>query len=329
MQAFAARENVFYILHSKQSKELNVYLDIINKNHHAINILISQAFQIDDAGNLTGYLNRELVTITKNKSIKLMAMITNKGFDQEKLHRFLSSNAAQQKAMQSIIAACKQNNLYGVQFDFEKISVIDKLALTKFFRLAAKQLHHQGYRVSFAIIPAFPEMMQHSSFLKKTWQHWSGAYDLKALGEAGDFITIMAYNQHPDGTIPGPNASIRYTQAAILHALQFIPADKLSLGIPAYSLYWYSGHTSIAMRQAEISYKDAIQLIRTHHSQIVWSDADKIHYSRYEHNWLNEYVYLEDKHSFKAKQDLAKLYGLRGISVFRIGTEDDGIWKKL
>ena len=325
----ASEENVFYILHSTQMPELSTYLAIVDKNHQSIHMLISQAFIVDADGKLSGYLNQEVVDLAKKHSIKLMAMITNSDFNQKKAHAFLSSKDAQEKAISAILDISKKNNLYGVQFDFEKISVEDRDALSKFYQLAAIKLHEQGLKMSVATIPAFPEQMKDSIFLQKMWKNWTGAYDLKAIGACSDFVSIMAYNQHPDGTIPGPNASIGFVKAAIENALKEIPAEKISLGIPAYSLYWFSGHHFIPMKQVEIAYKDAINIIKKNHAAIYWSKEDKLNYARYEHNWLDEYVFLEDKDSFKAKQELVKKFKLRGISVFRIGSEDDGIWKKL
>ena len=136
----------------------------------------------------------------------------------------------------------------------------------------------------------------------------------------------MAYNQHPNGTIPGPNASIDYVRAAIKNALKTIPANKLSLGIPTYSLYWFSSDETIRARQAEISYADANFLLKKYQPKLRWDAKQKVHYAIYERNWLNEYIYLEDLSSFKEKIALAKHYKLRGISVFRIGTEDDRVW---
>ncbi len=41
------------------------------------------------------------------------------------------------------------------------------------------------------------------------------------------------------------------------------------------------------------------------------------------------FLFLEDQRSFSAKLKLAKFFHLRGISVFRLGTEDPRIWQKL
>jgi len=143
--SLAGRENIFYVLHCKQIPALKSYLDIIEKNHQSIQILVSQAYVVDADGSLGGYLNQELVDLAKKYSIKLMAMVTNSDFNQKKTHAFLASKEAQEKAINAIIDICKKNNLYGVQFDFEKISVTDRDALTKFFQLAAGKLHEQGF----------------------------------------------------------------------------------------------------------------------------------------------------------------------------------------
>ena len=327
--AHAKAENAFYILHTTNMNELNSYLATIEKHHHSIHLLIAQAYQIDHEGKVTGYLNQELIDLSKKYSVNIMAMVTNKDYDSNKAHQFLSSNIAQENALNNLLTECKKYNLYGLQFDFEKISIGDKNSLTAFYKKSADLMHQNGFHISYAVIPAFPNDLTQSSFLKKFYKNWAGAYDLKKLGQYGDFVTIMAYNQHPDGTIPGPNASITYVEAAIQNALKSIPAEKISLGIPAYSLHWYSGHQTIPTRQLEISYKDAMKLIKQHNASITWSHAEQVNYSRYEHHWLNEYVYLEDADSFSAKQALSKKFKLRGISVFRIGTEDQDIWKAI
>jgi spore germination protein YaaH len=60
-----------------------------------------------------------------------------------------------------------------------------------------------------------------------------------------------------------------------------------------------------------------------------WDNNEKINYAFFTHDWLNEYIFVEDDQSFKAKLDLAKKYNLRGISVFYIGIEDPRIWNVL
>lgn len=329
-----AAENLFYILHYGDKpagkKGLQETTSQIQKNHSAINVIVTQAYNINENGDVTGFVNKEIIDVAKTYAIKLMAMVTNLNFEQAKAHQFLSSEAAQDKALTFIVDACKTQKLNGVQFDFEMIAVKDKTALTQFFKKAAELLHKNGLSVSFAVVPALSDKPGPSAFLQKTHENWSGAYDLKALGKYGDFITLMAYNQHPDGTTPGPSASSKWTEATLKYTLKYVPASKLSLGIPTYSLYWYTGGGKhVATHRYEISYADVTHLVKKHQAHITWHDKDKVNYTVYEHNWLNEHIYIEDAKSFKAKLAMVSKYHLRGISVFRIGTEDERIWTLL
>jgi spore germination protein len=321
-----AVDNIFYILRNSGFPSL--------KNHYkSVNVLISQAYRIDESGVVAGVVNPEIVAFAKQHSIKLMVLITNVSFDQDKAHHFLENTDAQKKAIESILDLCNKNHYYGVQFDFENISVKDREFLTRFYQNAANALHKKKFAVSFAVVPVTKDGPQESAFLKQKYDNWGGAYDLKNLGKIGDFISVMAYDQHTQGNIPGPTASIRWVDAAIHHALRFVPRQKLSLGIPIYSGYWFT-HASkrsgkITTRLTDISYKEVEALAKKYHTKLRWDNSAKINFAMYQRSWLYEYIFAEDARSFKAKLALAKKYKLHSISVFNLGNEDPRIWNVL
>ncbi len=86
---------------------------------------------------------------------------------------------------------------------------------------------------------------------------------------------------------------------------------------------------SISTHMVGISYEKVDYLLKKYRANLVWDDTNKVNFTMYEHNWLNEYIFVEDAKSFQAKLDLAKKYHLRGISVFDLGTEDPHIWDAL
>jgi spore germination protein len=144
----------------------------------------------------------------------------------------------------------------------------------------------------------------------------------------------MSYDQHTQGTTPGPTADIRWVEATIKHTLKFIPANKVSLGIPLYSGHWFTGKISaksagIKVHLEELAYPDTLALIKRNHINTKWDDASQTHYAVYERHWLYQYLFIEDAKSFAAKVTLAKKYHLRGISVFDLGIEDPDIWKNV
>ncbi|HUF10926.1 MAG TPA: hypothetical protein VMO47_16520, partial [Rhodothermales bacterium] len=62
-------------------------------------------------------------------------------------------------------------------------------------------------------------------------ENWRGAYDLKALGEIGDFVKVMSYGQHTRRTTPGPSQGLPWLEQVVQYFLQIVPAEKLNLGL--------------------------------------------------------------------------------------------------
>lgn len=330
-----ANENIFYILHSKtpeQLAETEALLSQLKDRTNKISMIISQAYHVDSKGNVSGFVDKRLMEFSKQHHIKLLALITNNGFDKDVAHQFLSDQAAQTRALDTIVEACERYHYTGVQFDFEGVSIEDKTELTNFYKTAAKQLHQKGFLMSIAVVPAIDNGQPYKSeYLKRRYQNWAGVYDLKALGKIADFVSIMAYDQHGQGTLPGPISGFKWLQTAIKHALKYIPSHKLSLGIPAYSGYWVMtsrpGRVTIQMNQ--ISYREVKALIKAHNLKLNWDAQDKVNYVFFNHNWLYDHLFIEDARAFKAKYTLIQKYKLRGASVFRLGNEDPAIWKTL
>lgn len=330
-----ASENIFYVLRSNAPSQITTNQNSFSslKSHYkSVDILISQAYQVDQNGIVWGYLDKEIEKFTKEHKIKMMVLVTNVDFNTEKAHKFLANPKAQQRAMTMLMAACEKNHYYGVQFDYEMISLDDRNALTAFYKMATEMLHKKGFVVSYAVAPVVADNPAPSDFLKRLYIVWEGAYDLPALGKMGDFVTIMAYNQHAAGTTPGSTAAAPWVEESIKYALRDIPADKISLGIPTYSTYWYTGsddNNHIRQRESDIGYDKVSYLLQKYHLTLHWDDQQKVNYVIYEHNWLNEYIFAEDADAFKAKMALVDKYHLRGISVFCLGIEDPKIWNQL
>jgi spore germination protein YaaH len=327
-------ENIFYFLRSnapEQQVSVQNGLQSLKEHYQSIDAVITQAYQIDAQGNVTGYVNKDMIDFAKQHQIKIIILVTNQGFDKEKAHQFLLNEKFQQKAIQALVKICQDNHYYGVQLDYENIHIKDKTKLTSFFLNATRTFHQHGLNVSYAVVPAMTESDQASVYQKKKFDNWGGAYDLSVLGKAADFISIMAYDQHLEGTTPGPYAGMRWVVAVVEHALKHMPASKISLGVPVYSGYWYTGGTEkhVSVRTSDLGYQDVRKLLKKNHVTLRWDNEDKVNYAAYKRAWLNEYIFVEDGASFKAKVDLAKRYKLHGVSVFNLGNEDARIWQAI
>lgn len=326
----SAWENAFYTLRYNspaQFEGLRTVLVTIDQHAPVMQILISQAFRINIDGSIQNSFNPRLYDSARQHNIKFMALVSNP-LQEQLTHIFLQNKIARQNAIQSLLQACIYNHLYGIQIDFENVALADKAQLTHFYQDLAKALHQRGFAISIAITPRLSEDAGDSAYQAARYQHWTGAFDYKALGASSDFVTLMAYDQHEGGTTPGPIASATWSEAIINHALKYIPAKKISLGIPTYSGFWKTSRNGrgIAARGQQIEYAAMQRLLAQFHQVLRWDDSEKVYYVFYEHDELNEFIFAEEARSFAVKYNLAKRYNLRGISVWRLGIEDPNIW---
>ncbi|HET7321239.1 MAG TPA: glycosyl hydrolase family 18 protein, partial [Longimicrobiaceae bacterium] len=153
--------------------------------------------------------------------------------------------------------------------------------------------------------------------------------------KAADFISIMSYSQHTRRTPPGPQAGLPWVEAVARYFLRFVPAEKLSLGIPTGSQHWYTSQEDritpeMARSYSEqISHARALALIERNGGTLQWDEEAGVPFAHYSRGGTWEWIFLEDARSFREKLGVMDRLGLRGFSVWVLGPEDPGVWKVL
>jgi spore germination protein YaaH len=318
-------ESLFYVVDNEKCFES------FKVNIESIDIVGPQAYKFDAQGILWGSVDQRILDLATRHRVKVMPLLVNAGFDQPAFHALLVDSTARARAIAGMLRVCRENKYYGLQFDFENIHVSDRDAYTGFYRQAAAALHAAGFAISIAAVPRASEGTGPTEYHKWIYEYWRGAYDYKALGEIGDFISLMTYDQHTHRTTPGPVAGIRWMEAVIRFVLQVVPPSKISLGIPFYSYRWQPSYQNNMPHVwgRSLDYEEARGLADRFGGQWQWDERDKVAFTFYPNEYINEFVFLEDARSFAAKLELVNKFGFRGISVWRLGHEDPGVWKHL
>ena len=296
-----------------------------------ISIVSPQTYSIDSIGVIWGSVDRRIVDAARAKGVKVIPLVVNPGFDQSLIHRVLTIADVRQRAIRNIAALCRENRFDGIQFDFENINVADRDAFTAFSREVADSLHAERCSLSAAVVPRSSDFAGPTPWHRWIFENWRGAYDYKALADAMDFISFMTYAQHTGGTPPGPVAGYTWIEDALKYVLSLgVPPAKLSLGIPAYSDYWYPSfdiRTGAKMSGNDVSYATAMGVLARNGVTPTWDDRQKTYYAFFDDAGVNEFVWIEDARAFNAKLALVTKYKLRGYSVWVLGLEDPAVWK--
>ncbi|MEO9145321.1 MAG: glycosyl hydrolase family 18 protein [Ginsengibacter sp.] len=329
-QAQVRSENLFYMTDNPQSFES------FQNNASQISIVCPQVFRISKEGVLSGTIDPRVLKIAKANKIKVMPLIVNvgnSGFNSGLLHDIVSNPVARKRAVGMMLIYAKQYGLDGWQFDLEGLNIQDRDSFTVFFKEAANALHHENLQMSAALVHAVENVGGTTPYLNFLYEDWRAGYSFKELAEAGDFISIMSYDQHTRRTTPGPVAGKEWVERIIKYLLaEGIPPEKLSLGIPNYSKHWFTDYTEEkgAFSNAQgLGYSAVQYLLKKNDAKSFWNDKAGCNYAVWDNDGVFEYVFIEDAQSLKPKLDLLKKYNLRGISVWVLGSEDPAFWNIL
>lgn len=322
-------EHLFYYVDTEES------FNSLKANISKISVVAPQAFSVDEDGIVWGAVDPRVIELAKQHKVGVMPLVVNPGFDQAVLHRLLANAEARRRTITTLVDLCKQHGFLGIQFDFENLHVNDRTAFTHFYEEAAKALHRGGFMLSIAVVHRTEDYPGPTEYHKWLFENWRGGYDLETLARLGDFVSVMTYDQHTRRTTPGPIAGIPWMRQVVEYFLRFVPPEKLSLGIPLYSMHWYTALDTVryfASARAwsrSTNHATAVGLLERFKARLRWDEHQQVSYAMYENGGLFEYIFLEDARSFKAKHDLMKQYKLRGFSAWVLGREDQGIWKVL
>lgn len=300
-----------------------------------IDIVAPSAYNVEEDGVVWGDVDPRVVALARAHDVEIVPLLVNRGFDQQKLHTLLADDAARARIGASLAELCRRHDYDGIQIDFENLSIHDRDAFTRFYRELNEALRPAGCGLSVAVVHRPDELPGPTQYHKWLFDSWRGGYDLRALGEIGDFISIMSYSQHTRRTPPGPQAGIPWVEDVVEYFLQFVPAEKLSVGIPVGSQHWYTSYDEDITPELarsysrQLSHSWAMGMLERHDAELQWSDEQQVGYAFFPVGGTFEWIFLEDARSFRAKLDLMRRHELRGFSVWVLGPEDPAIWEAL
>lgn len=294
-------------------------------------------YSVDSSGLLSGGPNPRVLETARQRHVPVMPLAVNGGFAQEEVHKFFANAVARRHAIAAMLRASKENGYIGFQLDLENVNWTDRDALSDFVRETAAAFHKEGLQLSIATIPNAPGYPGETGFSRWIYENWRGAYDLKAISQAVDFLCLMTYDQHTTWTVPGPVAGWNWTVANLDYALKVVPPQKLALGIPLYGYHWFTGAPIKTPDKGDkanpaadyISTNDALDLAKAYGGHMEWDPADRTAWLYFYRDDEREWIFYTDARTFKERYTLVKDRGLRGFASWVLGTEDAGIWDLL
>lgn len=248
------------------------------------------------------------------KGYLVWALVTNGDFDPDVTEALLANEAGQRRAIENLLKLAKEYDLDGLNLDFENIYLADRDRLTHFVREIAAAAKGQGLTVSIDV--TFPGGSE----------NWSQCYDRRGLAEAVDYVAVMAYDEHSQGSdTAGPVASLDWVEAGLRATLEEVSPEKLLLGMPLYMRLWEEEEGRL-VKASTLRMEQAERLWREKKAIRQWLAEDGQYYFSYQENGRRYRVWQEDARSLALKAALVNRYNLAGAAFWRRGHEAAAVW---
>lgn len=322
-------EGAFYTETKKTSSYTRIFYYRQGKNALAslyahptsIDVLAPQSYSIDETGTFSGEVSEEVRNFSHKNGIKIMPLVTNKGFSTESLDAFLGDGSKQDIAIEAMIKEAKDKKYWGYQIDFEQINYKDKDKFSAFVKKFHDAMKKESLIASVAVVSKISD--NPTDYKNDLWQKLIGAYDYDALGENSDFVSIMSYD---DPTSKGPVAGWSWLGQVITYTKLHIPAEKISLGLSLYYWAWDNVHEKI---QGIGGYEFMDKVMKKYKTTYVWSKEEHVPRLVYHKGKVRYQMWYENGRSIAEKIDLIKKSGFHGFSAWALGLEVPSVHKAL
>jgi len=300
------------------------YTGFIDRTKGALDDIAPSYFDLNADGTLklTMAVDRNFVENMHKRGIKVTPFLSNHW------NRKVGIKALENRHSLSaqLAKAIEEYNLDGINIDIENVTEKERELYTDFVRLVREKVP-DGKSVSVAVAP-------------NPWKlkaGWHGSYDYAELAKYSDYLMLMAYDEHYEGSEPGPVAGYSFVENSIKEALNHIPADKLVLGIPFYGRIWKQGsayggygisnyHVEELMKKyrgvavydnEKRSAKVTITILKGDTKPVVF--GQKLEAGKYD-------IWYENEDSIKSKLALVRKYNLKGVGSWSLGQESESTW---
>lgn len=285
----------------------------LQKNIKKLNMVIPEWFFIDPKTEL---LKTEIDTaalkVMRRNNIRIVPLINNidiskedGDFDGNLIHRIINNPIKKARLINDIATTLKKYKFQGINIDFEEFEENGDEPIIAFQKELYEKLHPMGLLVSQDIMASNED------------------FNIKELAKYNDYMFLMAYDEHYTGSVPGNISGQKWIESVLDETAKEIPENKIVLCFAGYGYDWQQGKEG-----KTITYQEALSNAKLYKAKIDFDNDTYNNYYRYkDENGNNHSVYFTDAATNFNTIRFADEYGTAGTALWRLGSEDDRLWR--
>lgn len=287
-----------------------------------VNVVSPAFFYLDENGDLQeniGKSGKNYINWAHENGYKVWPMVSNAEAGIEVTSTIMNSYEERKKLIEKIVSLCVENNLDGINVDFENMKEEDKDLYSRFIIELTPRIKEIGMVISVDVTA--PDGAP----------TWSLCFDRHVIGDVADYIVFMAYDQYGKSSDKaGTTAGYNWVKLSLDKFLQTeeIESEKIILGIPFYTRLWTTNSDGEVISNSTVTMKN-IDNVLLSDAERNWNDELKQYYVEYSDGNNKKEIWIEDIESLKAKVSLVKENNLAGIGSWEKDMESEEVWQML
>jgi len=255
---------------------------------------------------------------------------TDQSFE-DNVGTFLLSPAARAAFVHQIDQFLAANTLYrGITLDFQGIPAQAMPAYEQLVQAMYDDFHSRNLRLYITV----PVM--------------NSNFNLKLLADHSDGLVLMNYDEHQDGTVPGPIAGQDWFENNLREAMKVAPLQKIIVSIGNYGYDWTTPlppppapvkrgvHVKPTLPKppelpdaANLSTQEVWQAASESGAKIELDDDTQNPHFAYDDDdaQVRHEVWFLDAVTALNQMRVARALGVGTFALWRLGSEDDSLWK--
>lgn len=318
--------------HNVTNSDANGYITETLSQTKGLTTIAPTWFSLADTeGNITSLADPDYVNYAHQSGLEVWAVLRDfhggiNSYDET--YEVLSYTSKRAKIIDQVIAEAIRNKINGINLDFELVSTECGEHYIQFVRELSVRCRENNLVLSVDnYVP----------------QPYNSHYDIGEQGKVADYVIIMGYDEHTDGSYTaGSVASIGYLENGITDALNSVSAEKLIAGVPFFTRLWLEtpkteeelaqeAGTEAASYPNKVTSQaygmgDAAAVVENAGVQAEWDDNVKQNYAQWDADGGTYKIWLEDVQSLEEKLKVIRQNELAGVAEWSLGMEAPEAW---
>ena len=283
-----------------------------------VNVISPTWFYLnDDQGGIASLASYDYVNYCHSKGIEVWGLVSNLENSEVDNAKVLNTTSTRDNLENQIIAAAIQYDLDGINLDFESLKSKVGDGFIEFVRELSLKCANNDLVLSV-------DNYTPSSYTNNLYQRAEQA-------RFADYVILMAYDEHYDGSDEGSVASLSFVKDGVEQTLKDVPAEQLILGIPFYTRVWAltqdeTAENGYTLSSEAVGMSEVDSRLATNGVDTKWLDDCGQYYAEYQKDGVTYKIWIEDQNSIEEKLKVYQENNLAGVSFWKLGFEKSSIW---